>query len=228
MEETPANMQQLETYRHQARLAAEEFEKNHWNVRIVKPAQHTLLTGEGKIWIVCGDGRYTHLFRDGVLQSQQTVALFGGGYALLELKFGGTEQGLRTAVAFAGDRHISLRLHGDTHGEHHANAPFNCGNLGKWEAGAIPGVKPLEITPQQMLDVATSLNVPLDILPGSHEETALHLNYAPGTSVISSVDHFRTDAWVAQLLGLPDVAAFSRQTVEALSDTVRDVTIIEP
>jgi hypothetical protein len=219
-------MQQTEAFRHQARLAAEEFEKNRWNVRVVKPAQYTLFA-ESELSIICGDGRYTHLFRDGILQSQQTTALFGGGYALLELKFGGTEQGLRDAVAFAGDRHISLRLHGDTHGEHHADAPFNCGNLGKWETGAIPGVKPLEITPQQMLDAATSLNIPLDILPGSHEETELFMNYAPGTSLLSSVRRFRTDAWIAHYLGLPDVAAFSRQTVELLG-SVRDVTIIEP
>lgn len=221
------NMQQLEVYRHQAQRAAEEFEQNHWNVSVIKPEQQTLLTGEGKIWIVCGDGRYTHLFRNSAPESRHTAALFGGGYALLELKFGGTENGLREALALARSKGFDLRLHGDTHGEHHADAPFNCGNLGKWETGAIPGVKPLEITPQQMLDAAKSLNIPLDILPGSHQETTLFMNYAPGTSIAPLVDRFRTDAWIAHYLGLPDVATFSRQTVELLG-SVRDVTIIEP
>jgi hypothetical protein len=222
------NMQQIEAYRHQAQLAAEAFEETlKWNVRMVKPEGNTIpLKEKSKIWIVCGDGRYTELLQNEALAGQ-TVALFGGGYALLELKFGGTQKGMHEALALARSKGFDLRLHGDMHGEHNTNSPFGCGNLGKWEAGAIPGVKPLEITRQQMLDIARSMGIQLDILKGHHEETALHLNYAPGTSVISSVDHFRTDAWVAQLLGLPDVAAFSRQTVELLGP-VRDVTIIEP
>jgi hypothetical protein len=217
----------IETCQHQAKLAVQEFKDAGWKVRTLSPGRVTAPALKGSIlWFVCGDGRYAGFFQenDCPISPDQTVAVFGGGYSIIAL----TGKSLHEARAFAQQSGFDIRLHGDTHGPSHSNAPLNCGFFGKWKEGKIPGVSPLKVPPEQMLEIARTMGVPVDIIPGDHEESALYLNYAPDRIVIPHVDRFRTDAWVPLRLGLPDVARFSRQTIESLSDKVRTATIITP
>jgi hypothetical protein len=224
--ETIIPMPLIETCRRHAQLAIIEYQEANWTVRIIGPGRNTLPTQERAILqFVCGDGRYAEFFKQHPeIDPTRTVALFGSGYGIEAL----TGKSLREARAFIRPKGFDIRLHGDKHGPNHADAPLNCGLLGKWAKGEIPEVFRPKYTPLQMLEIARGMGIPIDILPGEHEEQALYLNYVPNRIVTPHTDRFRADAWALLQLGFPDEAHLSRLTVEALSATVRDVTIIIP
>jgi|SRR3989338_4069287 len=140
----------------------------------------------------------------------------GGLYGLAAMMGNVTKEGLAIAAE-------AIRRLGFTPGAH-----GNCG----WEklarGGELPGVQPLEYTPEEVPDILSELGAEYPQLGGPHTARRLRVNRRQGTTGNPAGEAFHLDIWTAPELGLSpeQVVGNAFDTIEGL-DGPRIVSFLD-